>query len=798
MRYALRLLGRSPVFTVVAILTLGLGIGANSAIFTLVDAVVLRPLPIPDAEQVVVVWEDSSSIGFPKNTPAPGNVWDWRAENTVFSKLAATMGAGATITGTGAPESLVGRAVEADFFAVFGVAPVFGRVFTAKEDAEREALVVLSWGLFQRRLGGEAKAIGTKMILNGEPFTVIGVMPAQFRFPVATTEYWVPLSTNLQPPRRSTRDSHFLNVFARMKPGVTIAQAQTEMTGIAGRLEKQYPGSNTKVGAVVEPMKEFLGGNTSTALWVLLGAAGAVLLIACANLANLLLSRNVGRRKELAVRLALGASRGQILGQLTKESLLLAGLGGLAGAGISLAAQTLLVTLIPASLQAVAAPRFDARQFLFLLAVTAGTGLLFGLLPALQAARRDIQEGLKAGSRTGVGEGRANSRAVLVVLECALTIVLLAGAGLLIKTLARLTALDPGFATENLLTMVTPLNRPPYTTDAAKRTAFYTAVLERVKALPGVKEAAFTFVTPFTQIGNTNGFRIEGLPEPPLGSPQDALYRSGTPSYLRMLGPQLLEGRLWDEQDRSDTQAVVVLNETMARHFFPSGGALGRRVKISRDGVWRNVIGVVRDIRERGYETPLKFGVYVPGAQSVETGLNELMVRTAGDPLLLQNAVRREIQAVDKDQPVVRVRTMDAILDQNVANRRQQTVLLGCFAGLALLLAVVGLYGVLAYMVSQRRREIGLRMALGATRGNIVGWVMAGGLRLVGLGLLLGLGAAIGMSRLLRSMLVGVDASDPTVYAVVTVALFLVSAVACFVPANRAARIDPMDALREE
>ena len=260
-----------------------------------------------------------------------------------------------------------------------------------------------------------------------------------------------------------------------------------------------------------------------------------------------------------------------------------------------------------------------------------------------------------------------------------------------ILTLARLTALDPGFATETLFTMATPLNRPPYTTDAAKRTAFYTAVLERVKALPGVKEAAFTFVTPFTQIGNTNGFWIEGLPEPPLGSPQDALHRSGTPSYLRLLGPQLLEGRLWDEQDRRDTQPVVVLNETMARHFFPSGGALGRRVRISRDGVWRNVIGVVRDIRERGYEAPLKFGVYVPGAQSVETGLNELMVRTAGDPLLLQNAVRREIQAVDKDQAVVRVRTMEAILDQNVANRRQQTVLLGCFAGLALLLAVVGL-----------------------------------------------------------------------------------------------------------
>jgi len=598
--------------------------------------------------------------------------------------------------------------------------------------------------------------------------------------------------------RRAARDSHFLMVFGRAKPGVPIEQVRADMDTIARRLQKQYPNTNTNLGSVVEPLKEYLGGNTKTALWVLLGAAGAVLLIACSNLANLLLSRNLSRQREIAVRQALGATRPQILSQLAWESIILAACGGLLGAVLSYGAQKLLLGLVPESLQAFAQPKANALQFLFLFFITLTTAAFFGLLPALQSARRDIQEGLRSAQRGGVGDRRAYARSALVVAECALTIVLLAGAGLLIKTLLRLTALDPGFKTDNLLTMNVPLNRPPYTTDPEKPITFYAAALDRIRAVPGVEEAAFTYQIPFTSIGNTNGFSIEGIPEPPPGTNRDTLYRSGTPAYLRMLRPQLLEGRTFDEQDRRDTLPVVVINETMARQFFAPGTALGRRVRISRDRVYRTVIGVVRDIRERGYATELKFGVYVPASQVSNTTLNSLVVRTKVDPMSLNNAIQNAIHTVDKDQPIRLVQTMDTILDASINNRRQQTLLLAAFAALALLLAVIGIYGVLAYNVSQRTKEIGLRMALGASRSTILGWVLGSGLRLVAAGLAIGLVAAVALSRLLQTMLVGVDSSDPQVYVLVALGLLAVAAIASYIPANRASRTEPLVALREE
>ncbi|MBI2686889.1 MAG: ABC transporter permease [Acidobacteria bacterium] len=796
MRYGLRILWRAPVFTAVAILTLALGIGANTAIFSLVDAVILRPLPIPNPEQVFAVWEDASFAGFPKNTPAPANYYDWKAQNSVFTELAAVRLHSTILTGEGIPESVIGRAVTANFFAVFGVPAAAGRTFTEDEEARSTPVIVLSWPLFQRRLGGDTAAIGRPILLSGSPYTVIGVMPRSFAFPGPSAEYWIPFEMNAE--RRAARDSHYLVVLGRTKPGVHFEQARSDMETIARRLQQQYPASNTNTGAVVEPLKEFLGGNTKTALWVLLGAAGGVLLIACSNLANLLLSRNLSRQQEIAVRQALGATRRQILGQFAWESLILAGCGGVLGAVLSFGAQRMLLELLPEQLLAFAQPRANLLQFLFLFGVTVATACFFGLLPALQSTRHDIQQSLKQGQRGAVGDRRSYARPLLVIAECALTIILLAGAGLLIKTLMRLTALDPGFDTANLLTMNVPLNRPPYTQDPEKPIAFYDAVLARIRALPGVEEAAFTYQLPFTSIGNSNGFSIEGLPPPPPGTNQDALYRSGTPAYLRMLRPQLLEGRLFDEQDRRDTQPVVVINETLARQYFASGAALGRRVRISRDGVYRTVIGVVRDLRERGYETPLKFGVYVPASQMPRTTLGDLMIRTRTEPMLLAKAVQDAIHTIDKDQPIRRIRTMDEILDTSIANRRQQTVLLGAFAALALLLAVIGVYGVLAYNVSQRTREIGLRMALGASRASILGWVLGSGLRMVAIGLVLGLVGAIAMSRFLRTMLAGIDTSDPQVYVLVAFGLFAVAAIASFIPASRASRTDPIVALREE
>jgi len=796
MRYALRVLGRAPVFTAIAILTLALGIGANSAIFSLVDAVVLRPLPFPEPERVFAVWEDVTFAGFPKNTPAPANYYDWKAQNSVFSELSAARFHGTTLTGIGVPESLMGRAVTANFFAVFGVAPAVGRTFTQEEEDKNSALVVISWGLYQRHLGGSRDSIGKTILFSGKPYTVIGVMPARFAVPSQTVDYWIPFE--MSPEQKAQRGSHFLTVFGRTKPGMGIERAQSEMSTIAKRLEQQYPATNTKVGAVVEPFKEFLGGKTSTALWILLGAAGAVLLIACSNLANLLLSRNLARTRELAVRQALGATKRQILRQLAWESGILAVCGAVLGAGISYGAQRLLMELIPESLQAFSEPQANMAQFGFLFAVTLATAAIFGLLPAWQTARRDVQDGLRQGQKGGVGDGSSWGRSMLVVAECALTVVLLAGAGMLIQTLSRLTSLDPGFDTARLLTMMVPLNRPPYTEDPEKPVAFYAAVLDRVRALPGVEEAAFTYQLPFTSIGNTNGFSIEGIPDPPPGTNRDTLFRSGTPSYLRMLRPVLLEGRIFDEQDKRDTQPVIVINETMAREFFGTGSALGRRVRTSRDGVFRTVIGVVRDLRERGYETPLKFGVYVPASQVPRVSLPSLVVRTKIDPMQASGAVLEAIRAIDKDQPVRLIRTMDEILDRSMANRKQQTGLLAVFAGLAVMLAVIGIYGVLAYNVSQRTREIGLRMALGATRAGILGWVMGTGLRMAGIGVAIGMVAAIGVGRLLQSLVEGVEPSDPRVFASVGLGLIAVAALASFVPANRAARTDPMVALREE
>ncbi|MBI1789367.1 MAG: ABC transporter permease, partial [Acidobacteria bacterium] len=573
LRYALRGLARNRGFCAACVLTLALGIGANVAIFSAVDTLLLRPLPYPNAGRLVMVWEDASYVSFPRNTPAVANYVDWRAQNQVFSDMAAMRFRGANLTGEGLPESVRGRGVTANFFAVMGVMPAIGRPFTEDEDRRSAKVVVLSHGLWTRRFGCDRGLIGRPITMNGEPVTVIGVMPRSFRFPDPNCQYWVPAS--FTPQQLAERGSHFLTVVARLRDGVSLERARAEMYTIATRLEKQYPATNTKVGAVVSALREEMTGDTRLGLLVLLAAAGCVLLIACANVANLLLARGAGRRRELAVRAALGAGGGRLIRQMITESLLLAGLGGAAGVGLAAAGRVVLEKIVPPGFAGDAQLALNGRLLLFALGVSLATGLFFGLAPAVTASRWSVVEALKQGGRGGLGTG-GRFRKGLAVAEVALSALLLVSAGLLVQTLLRLRGLDLGFQPEKMLTMLVSLPNPKYA-DPARREAFELAVLGNVRSLPGVRGAAFTTNLPFTSIGNTVGFAIEGQPAAGPGDNRDVMARVGSADYLPVLGVTLREGRFFTADDRAGSRQVVIVNEFLAKRFWPGQSALGKR-----------------------------------------------------------------------------------------------------------------------------------------------------------------------------------------------------------------------------
>ena len=797
LRYATRLLRQAPVFGAIAVIALALGIGANTAIFSTVHALLLRALPYGDPDRLVMVWEDSSYAGFPRNTPAPANYFDWKSQNQVFADMAATRGASANLTADGPPEQVFGRRVTPNFFDVLGVRPVLGRVFTEEEDRTDPNLVLISYALWQRRFAGDPDVVNRTMLMNGVKFKILGVMPREFLFRDRQVAFWTP--AHFTPSDMRNRGSHYLNVVARLKPGVTIERAREEMQAIGRRLAHQYPDDNEKVGVVVVPLREELLGNTRLAVLVLAGAAGCVLLIACANLAGLLLARAVARQREMAVRAALGAGRGRLVRQMVTEGMLLSFLGGALGLGIARAGMIFLATLAPTGFAASDQPQLDGRLLAFTLGLTVLTGILFSIVPALQASRASLNDGLRQGGRGGIGGRRAATRDALVALEVAAALVLLVGAGLMLKTLSRLRAVDIGFRPDRLLTMRAILPAAKYK-EPASRLAFYERVIEGARALPGVESAAYNSTLPFLSAGNTQSYRVEGRELPP-GEPGDALLRVGSTSYLKTLGATLVEGRYPDERDGAGAPLVIVVNETLARRFWPRESALGRRVAMSGNPpVWRTIIGVVKDVRERGYELELKSGVYIPFPQFTGTWAQpeNIVLRTRGDPEALAGAMRKVIAGVDPEQPVSAVRTMDDILDRNVADRKQQMTLLSAFAGLALLLASIGLYGVLSYAVQQRRREIGLRMALGATARGVVRMVVARGLALTGVGLAIGLAGAAAATRAMKTMLFGVEAMDPGTFAGVSVLLGGIALLACWVPAWRASRVDPMVVLRDE
>jgi predicted permease len=800
LRFGARVLAKRPGFTLVAIITLALGIGANTAIFSVVNTVLLQPLPYKDADRLVMVWEDASQQGFPHNSTTPANFIDWREQNRVFEGMAAIGRESFNLTGVGEPEKIDGRRVSANLFDLLGVEPHLGRAFLPEEDRPGAGrVVILSYGLWQRRFGSDINIIEKPLTLNGEIFTVVGVMPPRFQFPSREVEVWVPIAFDSR--EAANRGRHFLEVIARTKPGITLQEAQAEMDAIAARLQRQYPDTNTSTSSAVISLHEQVVGDIKPALLVLLGAVGLVLLIACANVANLLLARAAVRQKEIAIRIALGAGRLRLMRQFLAESVLLAVLGGGVGLLLALWGVSLLKAFIPQNISQAQAVTVDAKVLGFTLAVSLLTGLIFGLAPMTQASKFDLNETLKEGGRdSGAGSRGNRIRGLLVITEVAISLILLVGAGLLINSFMRLRHIDPGFRADNLLTMRIVLPQLKYA-DHRRRSAFYTDLIRRVEALPGVQSAAVTNWIPLVLQGDTVGICIEGRPDPGPAERPDVVTRVVSPHYFATMGIELLQGHEFGEQNRVGSRPVVVISETMARRLWPGEDPVGKRITPGRPDNpdnWCEIIGVVKDVRQFQLDADPKPQMYFTYEQAGFFAPNHLVVRTNVEPQSLAATVRGTVWEIDKDQPVSNISTMEEVLSESVARQRFSTLLLGIFAAVALVLAAVGIYGVMSYSVAQRTREIGIRLALGAQSRDVLKLVIIQGMRLASVGVTVGLIGALALTRLMRSLLFGVSATDPLTFGAIAFVLTGVALLACYVPARRATKVDQMIALRYE
>jgi len=799
-RYGLRMMAKNPGFTFFVVAVLALGIAANTAIFSIADPVLVRPLPYRQADRLVMVWEDASSYGFPRDTPAPGNFADWKARNQVFEDMAASAFSGSfNLTGEGNPEEIPGDFVTANLFSVLGARPALGRDFSASDDVPgAPRVVILSQGLFLRRFGGDPQIIGKQLWLNYEKYDVVGVMPRGFQFPDRDPQLWAPVQ--FTPAQLANHGNHHLQVVARLKPGVSLKVANANLAAIAKQLEQEHPSENAKVGAYAIPLREELAGKTRPALLVLIGAVCFVLLIACANVANLLLARASGRRREIAMRLTLGASRWRIARQLLTESLLLAALAGAAGLILSTFATQFLANLIPEGIAPMNGSGADSRVLAATVIISVGSGILFGILPALRVSRLDLVTSLNQGGRSGIGSGR-RLRDALVVSEVALAIVLLAGAALMLRSFEKLLHLDPGFRADHVLVVRTPLPRQKYEA-FAPRVAFYSEVLARVARLPGVTAAGYTTWVPLTNSGGATGITLEGRPQPAPGEIPIPNCRIISDDYIRALGMKLIAGRVLDERDGTAAPPVALINQTMARNLWPGENAIGRRFKQGsyvEPSPWITIVGIVGDVHQAGLDSPARPEMYLPYLQQ-DFGFEPqyLVVRTIGDPMRMADAVRQQVWAVDKEQPVAGAMPLEDLVDDTLAPRKTQAGLLGGFAVLALLLAALGIYAVLSFTVTQRTPEFGVRMALGAQPGDVLHMVLSQGARLFIFGAVSGLAAAFALSRTLEHLLYGVRATDPVSFALVTLLLSGVTFLACYFPARRAMRVDPIIALRYE
>lgn len=801
-QYAVRSLVKRPAFTIIALITLALGIGANTAIFSVVNAVLLRPLPFQDPEKLVIVWEDAAFAGFPRNTPAPANYVDWKTQNQSFADMAASAETSFNLTGDGEPERVQAFSVNANFFPLFGVQPLLGRGFLPEEDRPgSNKVAVLSYSLWQSRYGGDRNIINRDILLNGEKHTVVGVMPSSFQFLDKEVRLWVPLA--LDQEELANRGGHYLQVIARLKPGVSLTQAQADMNAVMRRIAVDHPEDtfDGKLGAIVMPLRDQLVGDARGSLLVLLVAVAFVLLIACANVAGLLLARAVSRRKEIALRMALRAGRGRVVRQLLTESLLLATVAGVLGSFLAYWSFTFLQGLVPAEMALSASLKLDTRILIFTLAISVITGIIFGLVPALQAANFDLNDALKQSSGRVTSTGRL--RSAMIVFEVALSLVLLVGAGLLIQTLFQLFRQYSVLEPEKVLTMRTILPREKYK-ELSQRDNFYQQVLQRVEHLPGVVAAGYSTSVPLLWKGGTSGFYPEGIKAPIPGMAYDATHRQVSTNYLKAMNVPLRQGRYFESSDNAQSMPVAIVNETMARQYWPGENALGRRFKLGgpdSERPWRQIVGIVADVRQMGLDEPVKAEMYMPYQQIKDVPWfipRDLVIRTTSDTSGLVGSVRQIIREVDPDQPVSNVATMAEVLGEEAAQRRMGMIMLVGFAALALLLASIGIYGVLAYFVTQHTNEIGVRQALGATPRNILFLVLKKGMSLTLVGVGLGLIAAFALTRLMRAMLFGVNASDPLTFVAVPLLLIVVALLACYLPARRATKVDPLVALRYE
>jgi len=795
LRYALRMLRKSPGFTGVAILTLALGIGANTAIFSVVNAVLLRPLPYPQADRLVFLSESSDQI--PDMSIAMANFNDWRAQNKVFESTVAYQNDNVVLTGKGEPERLRLRRITAGFFPTLRVKPILGRELTPDDDKVGAARVVLlGEGFWERRFGRDPNIIGQQFNLDAETYTVVGVLPAQLHGSLRQTDIFTSLwRLEDQLGGETNRGNHpGIYAYARLKPGITVDQAHGEMKGIAQHLDELHPDSNGKDSVTVKPLLDAIVEDVRTPL------LGFVLLIACANIANLLLARATERHRELAVRVALGATRGRLIRQVLTESVLLSIGGGVLGLFLAVWVTAALVHATPAGVPRINEVSADGSVLSFTLGLSILTGIVFGLFPALQASRADVQVTLQEGGRTGTaGSGRTRLRDFLVAAEVAVSLVLLVGAGLMTKSLFRVLEADGGINPSNVLTARFSTPDAKYSDDAKRRT-FVTQLIAKVQSLPGVQAAGFK--SPLLG-GWQNAYLLEGRPAPQPGQYPSTDMGRVTPDAMRAMGMRLLRGRFFDNHDDEKSPRVCIIDESFVKLNFPEEDPLGKQLSIGgppppgRQPDWMTIVGVVAHVKNYGVDQPSRVETYVPEAQ-IPSGGGTMVIRSMSNPATLTSGIRAAVAALDADVPLYEVRPLEDIVNENTASRRLSVVLLGSFAMLALVLAGVGVYGVMAYVVTQRGQEIGIRMALGAHHKDILGMVLRQGLRLALIGIAIGLGGALVLTRVIGSLLFHVNALDAETFALGAVMLSAIVLLACYLPARRATRVDPLVALRYE
>src|SRR6266702_1679844 len=775
LKFSVRSLLKRPALTIIAIVTLDIGIGANSAIFSVVNALLLKPLPFPDPDRIVALWEKVPSRGVERNEVTVANYLDWRAQNRTFEQLGIYRWWSTNLTGANSPERVQGFQVTPNFLDIVGVKPLLGRGFSGEEDQPgKDAVALLTYSLWQRRFGGDPNIVNKTISTNGITRTVIGVMPPDFNYPKGA-EIYAPLT--ITPELARNRSNHSYLGIGRLKPGVSLPGARADLDTIASQLERQYPETNTGRGVVIYPILEDTVRMYSTALWVMMAAVGFVLLIACANVANLVLARAAGRQREIALRSALGASRFRIIRQLLTESVLLGVVGGALGILVGYWSVDAIRAANPGE-----AARFapgwnhlgiNPSVLIFTLLLSVVSGVLFGLAPAWQRSKADLNSSLKDGGRQGT-TGSHRLRGLLVVSEVALSLMLLISAGLLIRSFLQLVKTDPGFNSDSLLTMNLVLPAAKYK-DEPQRAAFYSELLRRVEALPGVELAAAVNHLPLGGSNSSTSFLIEGLPEPPPGQETNGRYRVCTPNYFKAMGIPVLKGRAFTDQDRAGSPPVIIVNETLARKYWPNTDAIGKRMRYTgplEQNPWMQVVGVVKDVKHE-MNLPITEDFYVPHAQDAWQSM-VLVAKTKVDPAAMAAPIRQQVWSLDKDQPVFDVHTMREVQAISLALYSFSSVMLSIFAGVALLLAAIGIYGVMFYAVTQRTQEIGIRMALAL------------------IGVVVGLAGAFALTRLLASLLVGVTPTDVGTFSIVTLGLLLVALLACYIPARRATKVDPL------